>query len=49
MVIYANEVETKENKNYLRSKINYNIDVDIAYLCDFVTKFGYAITQVLIA
>ena len=25
MVIYANEVETKKNKNYLRQKINDNI------------------------
>ena len=25
MVMYANEVETKENKNYLRYKINCNI------------------------
>ena len=25
MVIYANEVETNENINYLRQKINYNI------------------------
>ena len=25
MIMYANKVETKENKNYLRWKIKYNI------------------------
>ena len=44
MVIDTNEVEANE-----KWKINYNIDVDFAYLWDFVTKFGYAVTQVLLA
>ena len=51
--VRANPAQTRHdilNATTLRFEIRFsNKSRDFAYLCDFVTNFGYAVTQVLLA